>query len=70
MIDMFAKRLVLSMQVEGLRARDVCARTGFSQSNLSHFTTGQREPSISSLAKLLRAMPNVDARWLVTGKHE
>lgn len=66
----FAERLTFALQVTGKRRVDICNATGFSQANLSHFTTGQREPSLESLARLLEALPEVDARWLITGKEQ
>ena len=63
----FGQRLELAMEVGGYRATDVCKETGFSQANMSHFISGQREPTVKSLARLLQALPDVDARWLICG---
>lgn len=63
----FCERLRMAMRVAAVTNGDMAKRTGLSPDNVSHFVRGERLPTINNLAKLLRALPGVDARWLVTG---
>ncbi len=63
----FAERLRLGMLVSGIKAKQLAEATGMHESNISHLLSGSREPNVENLAKLLRALPGVDARFLICG---
>lgn len=63
----FCERLRMAMRVAAVTNAEMARRSGLSPDNVSHFARGERMPSVPNLAKLLRALPGVDARWLVTG---
>lgn len=63
----FAERLRLGMLVSGIKSKQLAEATGMHESNISHLINGSREPNVENLAKLLRAMPGVDARFLICG---
>lgn len=63
----FKDRLRAAMAVSGINSAELARRCELAESNVSHFLTGQRKPGIDNLAKLLAALPSVDARWLVCG---
>ena len=65
----FADRLKDAMRWSGITSTELSKKTGLSLPNISHLTAGQREPSLETLAKLLRAMPGIDAYYLVTGDY-
>ena len=65
--DTFAERLRLGMLVSGIKAKQLAEATGMHESNISHLLSGSREPNVENLAKLLRALPGVDARFLICG---
>jgi transcriptional regulator with XRE-family HTH domain len=67
---MFHERLKTTLQVTGTRPGKLAELTGIDKTNVSHLLSGQREPSFETLAKLLKALPGVDARWLVIGHKE
>lgn len=67
---MFHERLKVALQVTGTRPGQLAELTGIDKTNVSHLLSGQREPSLKTLAKLLRALPGIDARWLVIGPKE
>lgn len=61
----FKERLRMALEVSGISQNDFCKRTGFSQANTCHFLSGQRDPTLGSIQKILKALPCVDARWLI-----
>lgn len=63
----FALRLSVAIERERLLERDVSKRSGIDATQINHFTRGRREPSLANLARILAALPNTDARWLVCG---
>lgn len=63
----FESRLCSAMKASGVTNADMSRITGFLPSNISHFTSGQRLPTLQSLQKILEALPHIDARWLITG---
>lgn len=64
----FGDRLQMAMKFTGMKPKDLCNATGLSQANVSHFVSGQREPSLPVLRRILLAMPKVDARYLILGE--
>jgi transcriptional regulator with XRE-family HTH domain len=65
--ETFAARLRLGMLISGVKSNQLAKVTGMSESNISHFLSGSREPNVENLAKLLRALPGIDARFLICG---
>jgi transcriptional regulator with XRE-family HTH domain len=63
----FSERLKIAIKESGKTQKEIGFIAGFSESNMSHFLSGERGPGIDSVDKLLRALPLVDARWLITG---
>lgn len=43
-------------------------RIGVQRSSISHILSGRNKPSIDFLEKTLEAFPEVDVKWLITGK--
>jgi transcriptional regulator with XRE-family HTH domain len=68
--DGFPARLRMAMLSTGTSNSYLAKSTGLSASNISHLTTGQRLPSLKTLQTLLLAIPQIDARWLITGARE
>jgi len=66
-----AKMRLKQMRLElGLSQYDVQTETGISQSKISRFETGEREPTIEDIAKLAE-LYNVTTDWLLgIGKKE
>ncbi len=64
----FAHRLRSAMQTENITSAELARRTGIDKTNISHLVTGDRAPSMGTLSRLLVSLPNVSARWLVTGE--
>lgn len=65
--EKFAERLSRAMKSYGVSPSQMASRTGLDITAVSHFTSGRREPSLANSARILQALPNVDARWLITG---
>lgn len=66
-MDTFGSRLKIAIEVNGMRPMDFVQKTSLSATHVSHFMNGDREPSLSNLAIIIKALPGVDARWLVCG---
>jgi DNA-binding XRE family transcriptional regulator len=64
----FAKRLRDVLESAGVSQVDLATRSGVSAMTINHFLGGRREPSVSNLSKLLKALWWCDARWLITGQ--
>lgn len=63
----FDWRLSIAIEREGLLECDLARRSGVDATQINHFTRGRREPSLANLTRILKALPNTDARWLVCG---
>ena len=63
----FGSRLKLQLNVMGIRANQLEKMTGLSQTTISHFIRGNRNPSLKNIQKILLFMPEADARWLIVG---
>jgi len=63
----FAARLSIAIERAILLECDVAQRSGIDATAINHFTRGRREPRRANLARLLCALPGVDARWLICG---
>jgi transcriptional regulator with XRE-family HTH domain len=66
----FSYRLIMAMMAEGMTPGQLAERSVMEPSAISHYLAGRREPSLANLGKLLKALPNCDARQLVTDIHE
>lgn len=65
---MFGERYRQIMKSHQLRNRDICERTGFSRSTVSHLLADDKAPSFETLQYLIRAIPDIrDLYWLITG---
>ena len=63
----FALRLSIAIEQEDLRESHLAESTGISADIINQFTRGRIEPSILDLVCILRALPGVNARWLICG---
>lgn len=63
----FGQRLKMILDFYQLKQVDLVARTGLSQTNISHLITGRREPTLKTLAKVIYALPDCDLGWLICG---
>jgi len=56
------------MEKENLNARELSERIGVQASSVSHILTGRNKPSIDFLEKVLESFPDIDLKYLITGK--
>ena len=69
MEDTFSERLLKAMEAEKISNSVLSRRTGIAHTHICNIRVGNRKDiTIKTVAKLLNAMPNIDARWLITGK--
>lgn len=64
----FGQRLVEAIEAHETNQADFARSTMIHESNLSHYVAGDRKPGLDTMATMLRALPNTDARWLITGE--
>jgi len=62
----FRKRLLLKMEEHGVSQADLCRKTGFASSMISHYCTGQRVPSVQVAAKIAKEL-NTTLDFLASG---
>ena len=60
-------RLKNWMESEGLKSSQLADNIGVNRATISHILSGRNKPSIDFLQKLLRAYPNLNSNWLITG---
>ena len=60
----FKDRLNKALSLRDMRAKDLCARTGLSESTVSQYRTGYAEPKTDKLALIATAL-NVNPTWLM-----
>ena len=60
-------RLKNWMESEGLKSSQLADNIGVNRATISHILYGRNKPSIDFLQKLLRAFPNLNSNWLITG---
>jgi predicted transcriptional regulator len=64
-------RVIKIMDYYELNLKRLSIKTAISYSAITKYSTGERrEFSPDTISKILRAFPDVDARWFVTGKGE
>jgi len=66
----FGDRLREAIETHPMNQSTFSARTGISLQNISHYLAGQRKPGVEVLAEMVKALPKVNVRWLVTGEKE
>jgi transcriptional regulator with XRE-family HTH domain len=59
------KELMTQLSVS---AAELADKIGVQRSSISHILSGRNLPSSQFIEKLLNTYPEVDARWLITGK--
>jgi len=55
-ISGFETRLLEKMAQRGISQADLCRKTGFASSMISHYCTGQRVPSFAVVARIAKAL--------------
>lgn len=64
----FGQRLRREINASGMRIGVVSRIAGLTDvSHLSHMLADRKAPSLETLRRLLKALPDADARWLVCG---
>jgi transcriptional regulator with XRE-family HTH domain len=66
----FAERLLMAMKGHGMTQTEFAARSGCSLTEIGHWVSGRRQPGVTNLARLARALPETNILWLVTGVAE
>ena len=62
------ERLKELMAQLSVNAAELADRIGVQRSSISHILSGRNLPSSQFIEKLLNCYPEMDARWLITGK--
>lgn len=66
----FQTRLRKHMADNGMTSSELARLTGIDVTNICHMLSEHRhsrKPSMETLCKVLRALPTLDARWLLLG---
>mgnify|MGYP003578751984 CR=1 FL=1 len=63
----FGVRLRVAMDLHGWNQPGLAGELGVSTQGVNQCVCGYTEPKASAIAGILRAMPAVDARWLICG---
>lgn len=66
----FCERLRKSMQDAGLNSHQLGIAIGMDKHHFSNILTGRRHPRLGTIQKILRILPDIDARWLIVGSLE
>lgn len=61
----FAVRLKTARDGLEMSQRELCRRAAIEPAMLSHIEAGHRAPSFETLVRIIRAMPGVNANWLL-----
>lgn len=64
------ERIELLMKCYELTPSQFADRTGIQRASVSHIISGRNKPSLEVLQKIYDAFPELDIRWLMTGKGE
>lgn len=64
LVESFAKRLEIAMNLRGVRAVDIVEHTGVSASKISHYLKGDYEPKQTTIYKLAVYL-RVSEAWLI-----
>lgn len=57
------------MEAHGMSQVDFARKSGTHAAAVCHWLSGRREPGISNLTKLIKALPCVRVDWLITGEN-
>lgn len=61
----FAQRLGIAREGLEMSQEELSRRSGLPASSISHYESGRRGPTIDNLVRIVRAMPGVNANWLL-----
>ena len=61
-------RIKQYMDYKSISAGELSSRLDVQRSNISHILNGRNKPGASFIEKLLISFPDLNARWLFTGK--
>ena len=61
-------RIEKIMQENSLSASQFADKIGVPRSGLSHVLKGRNKPSLDYVLKIIRAFPQIDSNWLLTGE--
>ena len=64
------ERIELLMKSYGLTPSQFADRTGIQRASVSHIISGRNKPSLEVLQKIYEAFPELDIKWLMTGRGE
>jgi len=64
----FGERLRTVIADRGITQGELATAAGTYPANMSQWINGTISPTVPSLRKILTALPDVDARWLITGE--
>lgn len=67
---MISERLKEFISYLGLSVNRFCIETGIPQATIAKYMTGKSQPTGEVLAKIIKAHPNLNSRWLLTGEGE
>ena len=56
------------MDYKGISAGDLASALDVQRSNISHILNGRNKPGANFIEKFLLTFPDLNARWLLTGK--
>ncbi len=66
---LFGDRLQQVLDETGMSQSDLARKMKVNQPQINHWTAGRQTPSYHNIVKILRAIPTLDAHWLLTGEH-
>ena len=52
---------------EGLKSSSFADKIGVNRATISHVLSGRNKPSIDFLDKMIRAFPDLNSNWIVSG---
>lgn len=63
-------RIEQFMDYKGLSPSELADAIGVQRSNITHVLHGRNKPSFQFITKMLETFPEINAKWLLTGKGE
>jgi transcriptional regulator with XRE-family HTH domain len=57
------------MEMHDMSQVEFAEKSGTRTTEINHWVSGRREPSIANLARLLKALPHTRIDWLITGEN-
>lgn len=61
-------RIIQFLKEKNLTSTKFADEIGVQRSSISHILSGRNKPSFDFIEKMLKAYPDIDAQWLITGK--